>query len=81
MPNNHTGDDRDGAWHEWRGTVNTRLMHTETRQDEHALEIADLKKSVSAVLIKLAVPLFAVGILGPVVGAFIVMMLTNALKK
>lgn len=78
---NHLGDDRDGAWHEWRGAVNTRLEHQEARQDEHALDIAELKRSVSAVLVKLAVPLFAVGILGPVVGAFIVMLLTNALKK
>ncbi len=58
-------------------------MRLEVHQDTiagHHRRIESLDVKVSEVLTKLAVPLFLVGIAGPVIGAMIVFALTKSLK-
>lgn len=67
-------------WERWRGTVDERMNSHEERLNDHCDRLETLGDKISQVLTKLAVPLFFVGIAGPVIGAVIVWALTKGTK-
>ena len=68
-------------WERWRGATEQRMNAQEERLCSHADRLDSVEDKVGQVLVKLAVPLFIVGIAGPMVGAVIVALITNSLKR
>lgn len=67
-------------WHQWRGAIDEKMNTHASKLEDHCERIAAAEQAISKVLVKLAVPLFVMGIAGPVIGAIIVFVVTNALK-
>jgi hypothetical protein len=74
---NHNSDSERITIERWRGAVDMKLEHHEAKIEDHCERLATVEEKVSQVLVKLAVPLFLVGISGPVVGALIVWAITK----
>lgn len=64
-------------WDRWRGSIDTQMETHAENIDTHARRLDTLDSKVGDILFKLAVPLFLVGIAGPVVGALIVWAITK----
>lgn len=64
-------------WERWRGTVDERMNSHEDRLNDQCERIDTTDEKLSQLLTKLAVPLFLVGIAGPVIGAVIVWAITK----
>ena len=75
MPNHNDHDRID--LERWRGQVDMKLEHHTAKIEDHCDRLAAVEEKVGQVLVKLAVPLFMVGIAGPVIGALIVWAVTK----
>lgn len=74
MGNNH---DEQNEYHRWRGGIDVLVKNHAEMLESHSERLNTLDEKVRDVLVKLAVPLFLVGIAGPVVGALIVWAITK----
>jgi hypothetical protein len=70
----------DQDWDRWRGAVDMKLDVHHGNIDHHAKRLDTLDAKVSDIVVKLAIPLFFVGVAGPVIGALIVFSLTKNMK-
>jgi hypothetical protein len=59
-------------WQRWRGATEQRISNHDMKIEDHCERLAEVEKGLNAVLVKLAVPLFAVSIAGTVLGALVV---------
>jgi len=81
MPNHNSNDEHERIdWDRWRGQTDMKLEHHDAKIEDHCDRLAQVEEKVGQVLVKLAVPLFLVGITSPMVGALIVWMITKGTK-
>lgn len=73
-------DNNDSDWDRWRGAIDTQMnTHAETI-DSHSRRLDTLDTKVADILVKLAVPLFLISLVGVGLGGLIVALLTRQLK-
>lgn len=75
MGNNNNDDQHE--FNRWRGGIDVLVKNHTEALESHARRLDSLDDKVRDVITKLAVPLFLVGISGPVVGALIVWAITK----
>jgi len=68
-------------WQRWRGSTEERMKSAEEKLCEQDEKLAELQNAVSAVLQKIAVPLFFVSIGGVVLGGIVVALVGKLLTK
>ncbi len=68
-------------WQRWRGSSDERMKSLEDKACEQEDKIEELSKAVSAVLVKLAVPLFMVSIGGVVLGGVVMALIGRLIQK
>lgn len=68
-------------WHNWRGKMDERMDNHQTQLAAHEEEINKLNEKVGAILSKLAVPLFLVGIAACVAGGVLVAIIGKYVMK
>lgn len=67
-------------WSEWKGNMMAKMESSVERILELEGRMDKLEEKVSDVIAKITVPLFIVGMAGPIVGAIIVAVVTRTLK-
>ena len=70
----------ENEWHEWRGATEARVKANESMIDEIDSRIVRIEEKVGEIIAKISGPLMLVQIIGTVIGAVIVLVITKMLK-
>ncbi len=65
----------------WRGNIDARMQVAEEKIEAQEEKSAEIDKSVSQILSKLAVPLFFMSIVGVVIGGIVMALVGKLLTK
>ena len=70
----------ENEWHEWRGAADARLKANESMVQEIDSRIVRIEDKIGEIIAKISGPLMLMQIVGTVVGAVVVLVVTKMLK-